>query len=178
VTIMGWLKSQLQLLTASVSGYATNAKAVHLYECGKDYYRRGERDRAFPYFDEAIGLNPTVADFFYWRGWSYEHKGQYDRAIADFSEAIRLDPNGDTPNAEGYGRGVYFQCRAEAYLLIGQGDRAIADFNEMLRLAPDYWHGYTLRANAYEAIGEHERALADREKAEEAEKPVPWRSLA
>jgi tetratricopeptide (TPR) repeat protein len=65
---MGWLKAQLQLLTASVGGYATNAKAVHLYECGKDYYTRGERDRAFAYFDEAIRLNPTVADFFCWRG--------------------------------------------------------------------------------------------------------------
>ncbi len=166
---MGWFRAQFQLLTASVGGYTTNAKALHLCECGKDYYRRGDVDRAFAYFEEAIRLNPTVADCFWWRGSVYKAKEQYDRAIADYSEVIRLDPNGDASKAAGYGRGLNFGSRAEAYLLDGQVERAIADYTEMLRLDPDYWYGYQLRADAYEANSEHERALADRKKAKELE---------
>jgi len=43
-------------------------------------------------FDEAIRLDPRLAEVYYDRGIAYILLGQYERAIQDFDEAIRLDP--------------------------------------------------------------------------------------
>ena len=43
-------------------------------------------------FDEAIRLNPGMAQAFWQRGASYARKGDHARAIAEYDEAIRQDP--------------------------------------------------------------------------------------
>jgi tetratricopeptide (TPR) repeat protein len=44
-------------------------------------------------FDEAIGLNPNVAQFFMFRGIALKARSQFRKAIDDFDEALRLQPN-------------------------------------------------------------------------------------
>ena len=53
---------------------------------------RKEVDLALVDLNEAIRLDPTVADLWTARGLAWHYKEEYDKAIADHSEAIRLDP--------------------------------------------------------------------------------------
>ena len=53
---------------------------------------RKEVDLALGDLNEAIRLDPTVADLWTARGLAWHYKEEYDKAIADHSEAIRLDP--------------------------------------------------------------------------------------
>jgi tetratricopeptide (TPR) repeat protein len=72
-------------------------------------------------FTKAIQLDPTVADYYYWRA---ESTGESKEAIADCSEAIRLDPNKEE---------AYFN-RGHSFCRTGELDKAIADYTEVLRL--------------------------------------------
>ena len=63
------------------------------------YYRRGlaysnlnQYQRAIQDFDEAIRLNPRVAETYNNRGSAYNMLGQHQRALQDYNEALRIDP--------------------------------------------------------------------------------------
>ncbi len=51
-------------------------------------------DRAIADYNEAIRLNPNLANAFGNRANAYVRKGNNNGAIADYNEAIRLDPKG------------------------------------------------------------------------------------
>jgi len=114
-------------------------------------YLRGDRDRAYADFDQAIQLDPKDAQAFNNRGLAYYASNDLDRAIAEFNEAIRLDPK----NA------FAFNNRGGAYRDKNEYDRAIIDYSEAIRLQPTFVVALNGRANAYKAKGDIDRALDD-----------------
>ena len=50
-------------------------------------------NEAINLFNEALQLNPNLADAYNTRGWTYFCLKQYERAIQDFNKAIELNPN-------------------------------------------------------------------------------------
>ena len=54
---------------------------------------KGEFDQAIADFDQAIALQPDLADAYYNRGNAYAHKGEYDRAIEDFRKVVEVSDN-------------------------------------------------------------------------------------
>jgi tetratricopeptide (TPR) repeat protein len=103
--------------------------------------------------DEAIWLNPNVAEAYFKRASAFRELDdrQYDRALADYDQAIRLDPK----HLEAYnGRGFLHRMK-------GQYDRAIADIDEVLRVQP--WNATALsnRGIAYRMKHDYDRAIAD-----------------
>jgi tetratricopeptide (TPR) repeat protein len=74
-------------------------------------------DAAIEDFDEAIKLNPKVAQFFMFRGVARNGRGEYLQAIEDFDQALRLQPN--LPLA--------YSHRAQAKMRTGDKQGAAAD---------------------------------------------------
>ena len=60
---------------------------------GLAYARNGQLDRAIEDLDQAIRLDPNLAEAFNNRGTAYGGKGLYVHAIEDLDQAIRLNPN-------------------------------------------------------------------------------------
>jgi tetratricopeptide (TPR) repeat protein len=57
---------------------------------GSAAYRDGELHRAIANFDQAIQLDPTVADVYIDRAIAFYRLQQFDRAFADIAEAKRI----------------------------------------------------------------------------------------
>ena len=53
----------------------------------------GMPDRAVPYFDSAIHINPRVPDYVAHRGLAYLKQGNDEKAKSDFYTALSIDPN-------------------------------------------------------------------------------------
>ena len=60
---------------------------------GNAYYAKGQFNRAIKDYDNAIRLQPDLAEAFSNRGNVYRKKGQFDRAIKDYDTAIHLKPD-------------------------------------------------------------------------------------
>jgi tetratricopeptide (TPR) repeat protein len=136
-------------------------------------------------FSEAISLDPTNPDTFYWRGQTYWRAQDYAAAIADFSEAIALDPN----HLDSYywrGRAeielaeypaalldfttlisaqpadsANFQGRGVVHLKLGDTAAAITDLGRAVDLAPKKVTNYTWRGQAHFEAQDFAAALVD-----------------
>jgi len=118
---------------------------------GKEYYLKGELDRAIADFSEAIRIEPNFSDPYNNRGLAYSDKKNYSRAITDFSKAIQLDPK---DHAAYLNRGVaYYYSRNDA--------KALEDYNEAIRLNPEDSKTFYSRALLYLSTKEQNRAIAD-----------------
>lgn len=95
--------------------------------------------KVIEYLNEAIKLNPGLAQAYNNRGNAYGDLGQYQQAIVDYNEAIRLKP--DYANA--------YSNRGIAYDGLGEYQLAIEDLNEAIRLKPDYANAWSNRALTY-----------------------------
>ncbi len=138
------------LESVKVPPKALDPSAIYFYR-GNAYYYKGEYDRAIADCNQALQLNPNLAEAYHNRGVAYGTKGEYDREIADYNQALQLNPN----LAE-----VYYN-RGIAYRAKGEYDRAIADYNQALQLNPNYADAYNNRGNAYSDKSEYDRAIAD-----------------
>jgi tetratricopeptide (TPR) repeat protein len=94
------------------------------YTRGVAYKYLGQYERAIEAFNQAIRLNPELADAYYNRGTAYGVLGRYQRAIEDFNQAIRLNP--ELANAH-YNRGT-------AYGVLGRYGNAANDYNKYLQI--------------------------------------------
>ena len=59
---------------------------------GAAYQRRDDMDRAIVDYDDALRLDPKLADIFNTRGELHRSKGDRPRALADFGAALKLNP--------------------------------------------------------------------------------------
>ncbi len=111
----------------------------------------GKHEEVIAMYDEAIRLNPNLAEAYNNRGNAKSSLGRHEAAIADYDDAIRLDPN----RAESYyNRGI---TRSE----LGQYEAAIDEYTKAIRLDPNYAGAYTNRGNAKGSLRRHEDAVVD-----------------
>src|SRR6266849_3198832 len=107
------------------SGQETGTNLANAFRGrGSAYAHKGDYDRAFQDYDQALRLNPSYANGFFGRGLVYEHKGDIDYAISDYDKALRLNPS----------LASAFYERGNAYALKGNYDHAIKDYDQGLRL--------------------------------------------
>jgi tetratricopeptide (TPR) repeat protein len=119
---------------------------------GLGYRNKGDFDRAFADFGEAIALDPTYTVALYNRGNAYDDKGDHVHAIADYDAAIRLDPT----SADAFtGRCA---ARAEAG---GDLQQALADCNQSLNLRANDAAALDSRGFTYLRLGQFDSAIAD-----------------
>ena len=84
-------------------------------------------DRAIADINQAIKLNPSLANAYDTRCEAYVKKGDYDHAITDCNQAIKLD---STHTNSYYSRGI-------AYKNKGSRNQAVEDFKKVLELKND-----------------------------------------
>ena len=89
---VGLLCIVLLSLACNPLGILTSSTGIEDNDRGVDYDEQGQLDSAIDEFDEAIALDPQLAEAYYNRGTAYLDKGNYDQAIADFNQAIEIDP--------------------------------------------------------------------------------------
>ena len=136
--------------------------------------REGEFDKAIASFDEAIRLDPKIANLPFYkryraaaeslrtnaqdskfaeeviRGLTRSEKADYDQAIAAWDEAIRLDPN----HSEAH------RWRGDASLNKHEFDKALSEYDEAIRLDPKNGMAYWCRGAALTGKGEFDKAIA------------------
>ena len=91
------------------------------------YKSMNQFERAIEDYDEAIRLDPQLANAYLGRGVASGALGQYERALQDLDEAIRLDPQ----NTAAYAG------RALVHTLLGKDVEAQQDVDRAVELGLD-----------------------------------------
>lgn len=119
-------------------------------------------DKVIEYLNEAVSLDPTNSDIYYFRGAGWHQKGidsgnwdEIKHAISEYTEAIKLAPNV-------YG---YYVDRGNAFAEIWKTYPAIDDYSKAIEINPKGILAYNNRANSYMAMGKFDLALQDLNKA-------------
>ncbi|MBP5975272.1 tetratricopeptide repeat protein [Brasilonema sp. CT11] len=130
---------------------ATQPKADDFFIQAGDKYTKGDFKGAIADYNQALRINPNLADAYYNRGLARDELGDKQAAIADYNQALRINPN--YANAY-YNRGV---ARAN----LGDKQAAIADYNQALRINPNFAQAYVNRGLARAELGDKQAAIAD-----------------
>ena len=69
-----------------------DGSAINYNQRGLAWHVLGEQTKAIADFDQAIRLDPKVAEFHQNRGTARSSLGEWEKAIIDYNEAIRLNP--------------------------------------------------------------------------------------
>jgi len=88
----------------------------------------GEFEKAIEACNEAIELNPNIAQAYYNRGNAYGKLKQHEKAIEDYNKAIEL-------NLE---YAAAYNNRGTAHGELKQHEKAIEDYNKAIELNPEY----------------------------------------
>jgi tetratricopeptide (TPR) repeat protein len=115
------------------------------------YSDKSDSNRAVADCNEAIRLDPKLANAYLNRGKAYSDMGDFDRAIADYDRAIELNPKSS----------IGYNNLCDAYLDKGDNDRAVTDCDQAIRLDPKFALAYRNRGNAYRYKGDVGSAIAD-----------------
>ena len=118
---------------------------------GNRHYHAGEYADAITDYNQAIALDPKLAEAYNNRGAANNHLGKYAEAIADYDQAITLDPKD----------AVAYSNRGAANNHLGKYAEAIADYDQAIALDPKYAVSYYNRGNAYADLGKYAEAIAD-----------------
>jgi WD40 repeat protein len=110
--------------------------------CHEEDYKAAISD-----FDQAIQLNPSLADAYYNRGLAYAKLEQYQEAIEDYTEALEINPNW----ADAYNN------RGNAYYKLGNHEKAIADYNQALSINHEFVEAHRNRDIAQGVLEEIKR---------------------
>jgi tetratricopeptide (TPR) repeat protein len=100
-------------------------------------------------YDNALRLNPNIADAYNNRGVAKKHLGRFTEAIADYDKAIQLKPDFAV---------AYFN-RGDAKKSLGQYESAIKDFDKAIELRPNLPQPYGNKGCTLVALGRHKEAL-------------------
>ena len=133
----------------------TPRSAIPRLLVGMAYLQLAEPTRAVQAFNEAIQINPNLADGYTNRGASYNDLGQYQRALQDLDEAIKLKPE----------MALAYVNRGNSYGNLEQFQMAIEDYDEAIRLDPRLALAFSNRALAYTYLGRDDDARMDVERA-------------
>jgi len=140
------------LTTASAVSAEINAQnAVAYFNRGKEFYGKGNFNKAIAEFTQAVRLDPNNATYYQRRGTAFYMKKDYNMAIMDYSKMLQLNP--------GFMNG--YVARGIVYSAKGDYDRAIADFNHVLDIDPNVTDVYRTRGNAYFRKKDYDRAIDD-----------------
>lgn len=105
--------------------------------------------------NNAIRLNPNVAEFWLWRSKAHFGLKKDDLAMGDADRSIKLNPK----YAEAYTTRATYLCFSK------KTDPCIADHNKAIEIAPDSAEAHYERGNSYADLKKFDLAVRDYSKA-------------
>jgi serine/threonine protein kinase/Tfp pilus assembly protein PilF len=108
-------------------------------------------DRAQANLNEALRLDPKLAEAYDARAIVHFLRGKFPAAVVDFSAAVRLNPKSP----------LYIAHRGETYYQLKRFPQAVSDLSAALRLNPKLAWVHNVRANVHYSRGEYGRAVGD-----------------
>ncbi|MEL6222401.1 MAG: serine/threonine-protein kinase [Cyanobacteria bacterium J06627_8] len=138
---------------------ALYTESIQNYPTAEAYINRGvtlllneEYVRAQEDFTQAIELDGSNANAFYYRGNVRYFLGDLKGALEDYTQAINIDPDG---TLKAYvNRGT---VRAE----LGDDEAAIVDYSEAIQRDPNLAEAYLNRCLSHSNVGQHQSAITD-----------------
>jgi curved DNA-binding protein CbpA len=134
---------------------ALNLTATDLYQMGIEKARSGNYANALINYNQAIELNPHLAEIYDQRGFVYYRLQNYAAAFADYNQALQINPNLASAY---YHRGL-------TRFALGYTQAAIDDYTQAIQLDPNHAQAYHQRGLAYVDLNESATAIADLETA-------------
>lgn len=125
---------------------------------GYCYYLQKNYNKALPYLEKSIRINPNQYSYEI-KGWSEYYTKNYTQAIRDFTNQIELDPANPTAY---YNRG---SAKSELKDYFG----AITDYEKAINIAPDFSMAYNNLGWVYFQRAEYSKALSYLDKAIESD---------
>jgi tetratricopeptide (TPR) repeat protein len=129
-----YLFSLVVLFSLLLTGCAADNGVLEVLR-GNNLRELGKHEQAIQAYNDAISIDPQLAEAYYNRGMVYTLRAEYDKAIADFDSAIELKPEW----AEAYGE------RAMAHRSLGDEEQADDDAEQAVALSPDFATPYERR---------------------------------
>jgi tetratricopeptide (TPR) repeat protein len=154
------------------------------------HFKAYENSQAIECAAQAIGLDNSKVDGYYWRGTVYKRIDERENMKKDADALLNCTPTTALHFAyRGWAYDVKGNCeqeaiaectkaidqddsekkayhyRAWAYNEIGDFDLAIKDYDKAIELDPKYTHAYNSRGNTYNKKGDYDSAIKDYDKA-------------
>lgn len=126
-------------------------ESEYYYNLGSKLYFQEQFEKAIPYLNKAIILNPKNVQALSVRAESHKMTNNFDKAISDYSRVIELNPD-DTDN---------YWFRAELLLQFNRLESALDDLNQSLNLDPTNIFALRLRGKTNYALKNYDKALDD-----------------
>jgi tetratricopeptide (TPR) repeat protein len=126
-------------------------EASDLIRQGVEKLNRGEDRAAIEDFNQALRLNPDLAEAYTYRGTIRHGKGDHLGALQDYNQALRINPR----NAEVY------SSRGIARAALGDGLGAIQDYNQAIEIDSNCAKAYLNRSLIRVELEDYQGALAD-----------------
>ena len=148
--------AEAERLYAEILAAGTSAGArspITLLNHGRVLNALGRRDEALHRFEEAIALQPKLAEAHMSRGAALAAIGRSDDALAGYRRALEIAP--DYPEA-------HFAMGNDT---LGRGGEALASFDRALALRPDHAQAHSNRGILLAVLGRNEEALASYDRA-------------
>jgi len=144
---VAFLQQALKIDPGFALAYAGLADAsLEMYGLKKDNHWAEEAVHAA---QEALRLDPTMADVHFALGSTYYATGEFDQAIAELQRGLQVAANSD----EGYRR------LGSVYLAQGRKDEALQAYDKAIQLSPYYSGNYQMLGDAYLSWGDNSKAL-------------------
>jgi tetratricopeptide (TPR) repeat protein len=160
-----------KILAISILLFATqnliSQTADELNSKGIEFAKKGNIDKAFEIFEEAIKLFPESPGPYSNRGNVFRMRKEYDLAIEDYSKSLELHPNNFN----------VLYARANTYMDKGNFEMAISDYSKIIEKKPTFSDIYFDRAYANIRLENYENAKTDLESQLEIT-PKDFKSLA
>ena len=180
--------AQRVAIKKEVARNTENFSAVEATARGNEFYFAKNYGQALAAYDEAIRLNPNLAEAYNNRGIVKYELGQYAAAVEDYSAAIRLRSNfvdalnnrgnahaalGQFPNAAqdlqaavklDDNNAVCHNNLGSVYYSMRNFDAALSEYTRAIQLNPAYAEAYYNRAALYYGQRKYSEALADIQK--------------
>jgi superkiller protein 3 len=86
--------AQAQKLLASTAGAGGGGNASAIFNQGVIAWNAGKIPDAQKLFEQAVGIDPKLADAHYWLGMANVNQGKLPEAVKSFEEYLKLDPKG------------------------------------------------------------------------------------
>ena len=121
------------------------------YNLGLAYKLKDQLDKAIPEFQNAIRLQPDLADAHYTLGVLFWQQGEFDKATEELEKAIQNQPNYAEAH---YTLGTIFKQQ-------GKLPEAEAALREAIRLQPDFAGAHTTLAAVLRQLGDAQGAAEE-----------------